>query len=100
MHFVIKIAFKVSLNQKHKFQNFNLLELLIILRILLKQRVFEGLFHVKALKDLLFVSNQLTQYLSCLVFLLSLINLTWKVNIFNTFKWKIFFNSLRNCKDT
>ena len=33
-------------------------------------------FHVKALRYLLFVSNQGTQYFSCLVFLLSIINLT------------------------
>ena len=39
-------------------------------------------FHVNALKDLLFMSNQVTQSFSCWVFLLSLINLALKVNLF------------------
>ena len=28
------------------------------------------------------------------------INLTWKVNLFKPYTWKILFNSLRNCKET
>ena len=50
----------------------------------------EFLFHVKALKDLLFLSNQvlLLQYFSCYVFLLSSINLTLKLNLLKPFTGK------------
>ena len=37
-----------------------------------------NIFHVKAIKSLIFVSNKVTQYFSCLVSLLSSTNLTLK----------------------
>ena len=55
-------------------------------------------FHVKALTDLLFLSNQMTQYFYCYVFLLSTINFTEKENIIKPFKWKLLFNSLKKFK--
>ena len=49
------------------------------------------LFYIKALKDLLFVSNQVTKYF----FIRSLgQNLTSKVNLIRPFMWKILFNPL------
>ena len=45
-------------------------------------------FHVKALKDLLFRSNQVTQCFSCQVFLLSSINLTLKIKLLSLLRGK------------
>ena len=52
--------------------------------VLSYRMALEYILYVKALKDLLFLSNQVTRYFSCSVFLpISSINLTWKVNLFN-----------------
>ena len=72
--------------------------LLIILKNVIGHYIY--FFYVKALKYLLFVSNQVTLYFSCQVFLLSSINLPSKINILKPFTWKVLFNSFRNCKDT
>ena len=57
------------------------------------------IFHVNTLKYLLFMLNQVTQYFSCYVFILSLINLTLKVNLSKPFTWKILFYSFKNGKE-
>ena len=71
-------------------------------------------FHVPKFKEMaqIFFSKSKPKniYFSCQIKCLNIflvrsfsyrqINLTWKVNLFKPFTWKILFNSLRACKET
>ena len=114
-HKVCKINFNVGLNgvklliTPPRLYGIRIAEVGINIKQNLKPKVRKSTPYQSKQHNIISTSKPKNIYFSCQIKWLNIflvksfsycqINLTWKVNLFKPFTWKILFNSLRNCKE-